>query len=374
MRQIFIALAVFIFLSACANDPVALPPSNAAQPALINLPLVDSPQLTQFQFVDEKDGWGMTESQIVRTDDGGITWHNATPAASGQFGYIPFVFLDARNAWILLPADDYITGTLFHTTDGGSTWTSGVVPFAYGSLQFLDSQNGFMLASLGAGAGSQAVALFQASDAGFTWTRVFINNPTDPGANSSLPLGGQKYGFTFLDASRGWVGGGAPIDNYIYLYQTRDGGVNWSEMNLALPAGYESAQTGNAGPEFFSASDGILVVNLVLPSDPGLATVVYYTRDGGETWTAGAAIPSGRPSSFFSVSGGVAWGGGQFHVTRDAGQSWSTVTPNEDFTARLGSLQFVSPLIGWALTVNEASDPSLYKTTDGGATWTLIIQ
>jgi photosystem II stability/assembly factor-like uncharacterized protein len=144
-------------------------------------------------------------------------------------------------------------------------------------------------------------------------------------------------------------------------------------MNLALPAGYESAQTGNSGPQFFSATEGILIVNLVLPSDPGLATVVYRTTDGGETWTSGQVIPSGRPADFYTFSDGVAWGGGPFYVTRDAGQTWGALTPDQDFTASLGSFQFASPLIGWALTTNEASDPSLYKTTDGGATWTLLI-
>jgi photosystem II stability/assembly factor-like uncharacterized protein len=370
-----LSILLILFLTACSGAfPTPLSIATQQQDAApITLPLVDAPQLTRFHFVDEVNGWGATETQVVRTDDGGVTWHNATPAALSQFGYAPSFFLDARSAWLLVPDADYINGSLVRTSDGGVTWNISAVPFAYGNLQFIDPQNGFALASLGAGAGSQPVAVYRTSDAGANWTRVYTNSPDDPAANDSLPLSGQKYGITFIDASRGWIGGNAPIDNFIYLYRTRDGGETWSEASLALPAEYQSAQTGNAAPQFFSQTDGILVVNLILPADPGFVTIVFRTTDGGETWTPGAAVPSGRPASFSSFNDGVAWGGAQFHATRDAGQTWAPVTPNVDFVASLGSIQFASSVIGWALTVNEASDPSLYKTTDGGASWTIII-
>ena len=109
------------------------------------------------------------------------------------------------------------------------------------------------------------------------------------------------------------------------------------------PCGLRIRQTGNAGPQFFSAGEGILVVNLVLPSDPGLATVVYHTRDGGETWIARRRDSLWKTRELLLRQRGVAWGGGQLYVTRDAGQSWSTVMPNEDFTARLGSSPICQP-------------------------------
>lgn len=377
MRIVRVVIACLLFvllLTACGasaetvtSEPI---PSTVAQPVVINLPSVASPQLTQFYFINEKDGWGATESQVLRTNDGGITWHAATPPVEAQFGYAPYVFFDAQTAWLLIGADDYTSGVLHHTVDGGANWSSSTVPFGYASLQFLDSNQGFAMADLGAGAGSQGVAIYKTVDAGISWQMVFQH---EPGAEKSLPLGGQKYGFSFLDASRGWIGGSIPVDGYVYLYRTVDGGATWSEVPLALPAGYESAQTGNSGPQFFSAVDGLLVVHLVMPSDPGLATVVYRTNDGGETWTPGQVIPFGRPADFHAINDGVAWGGGQFHVTHDGGVTWGSLTPGEDFSASLSSFQFISSLVGWVLTTNEALDPSLYQTTDGGVNWQLII-
>lgn len=346
-------------------------PAETSQPS--QLPVVNSPQLTQFHFFNENDGWGVTESQIVRTNDGGINWFDATPGGSTQLGYAPFEFLDSQTLWMVLPSQDFQSGTLYHTTDGGVTWQSQPVPFSFANLQFLDAFHGFALAALGAGAGSEAVALYTTTDGGLTWNRIFINDPNVSGSNDSLPLGGQKYGFTFLDSSRGWVGGSIPMDDYIYLYRTTDGGSTWSEVGLALPAGSESAQTGNAGPSFFSATDGVLVVNLVMPGDPGLAVLVYRTNDGGETWFPGQVIPSARQTQFSSFLDGYSWGDGMFYITHDAGQSWSSITPGEDFTAMLSSFQFMNPQTGWVLTTNEASDPSFYRTTDGGSTWTLLI-
>ncbi len=373
-------ILLILLLTACTPALTALPVSSTAPLTEISAPptdeiiaaIVDSPRLTQFYFVDENNGWGFTETQVLRTNDGGVTWYDVSPQVDVSFGYSSYLLPDALSAWFIVPSNDYTSGTIYQTYDGGITWNSIAVPFAGASMQMLDAENGFALTTLGAGAGSQAVALFKTTDAGHTWTRVFTNQPQTDGYNNSLPLGGQKSGFTFLDESRGWVGGSIPMDNYIYLYKTIDGGVTWSEVNLALPAGYESAQTGNAGPQFFSASEGVLAVNLNLPVDPGTSMVVYRTTDGGVTWMPGQVIARGRPSDFRAFSEGVAWAGNPFQVTHDAGQSWSAIQPDVDFSASLVAFQFVSAQIGFVLMDPSGSDQTLYKTTDGGLTWIQI--
>lgn len=371
MKKLLLLLT--LLLTACTAIVPQPPTPTPAPPTEISLAIFDAPQLSQFYFVDENNGWGITKNNVVRTDDGGVTWYNATPLNVSGIGYAPFHFIDTQTAYLLTPNADYTAGTLYRTTDGGATWIPVAVPFAFASLQFLDEHTGFALAALGAGAGSEAVALFKTGDGGMNWTRVFINDPTVDGYSNSLPLGGMKTGFAFLNASRGWVGGSVPVDDYIYLYATQDGGATWIETNLALPDGYEAAQTGNEGPQFFSDTKGILIINLVAPSDPGIFTIVYHTTDGGINWIPGGPIPRGRPTGFFSFNDGIAWVDGQFYVTRDAGQTWGALIPNEDFTDRLVSFQFVNTLVGFVLTNPSGDDPALYKTTDGGATWTLLI-
>jgi photosystem II stability/assembly factor-like uncharacterized protein len=375
MKKLIIPLLLILLLAACTGNPetpAVYPPTATPKP--LTSSLIESPQLDQFYFFNETDGWGATQTKIVRTNDGGVTWYDVTPPIDAQFGYAPYVYLDAQTAWVLLPVNYFDSGSLYQTSNGGLSWTSVKVPFAVAGLQLLDAQTAFALASQGAGAGSQAVAVFSTTDAGKTWARVFTNDPTVNGSQNSLPLGGSKSGFAFTDPLNGWVGGSIPIDNNIYLYRTQDGGASWKEFPLALPAGYQSAQTGNEGPIFFSATEGILPVHLVMPLEPGNLSVFYRTSDGGATWSSGQVIKAGRVYDFRSFREGVAWGEGQFYFTSDSGQTWGAVVPNVDFSDTIESFQFVNALVGWVLVDQTGGNPALYKTTDGGATWTLLIE
>ena len=96
---------------------------------------------------------------------------------------------------------DPTTGTLYHTSDGGATWTSTTVPFGGGSLMFVDPMNGWELIGLSAGMSHQAVAIFRTSDGGATWSRIFIDDPSVAGYSDSLPLVGDKNGIAALDAT-----------------------------------------------------------------------------------------------------------------------------------------------------------------------------
>jgi photosystem II stability/assembly factor-like uncharacterized protein len=66
-------------------------------------------------------------------------------------------------------------------------------------------------------------------------------------------------------------------------------------------------------------------------------------------------------------------GGTTLNVSHDSGSTWSVVSPNIDVRDTLASFQFVDANTGWALTVDASNHHSLYKTTDGGATWTALI-
>ncbi|MDP2977075.1 MAG: hypothetical protein Q8N45_12795, partial [Anaerolineales bacterium] len=336
------------------------------------LPVVASPAITSIDMLDEMNGWAIGEAYVLRTMDGGATWLNATPAGLTSVGFsATSFFMNATTAWVVLPSTDYTRGALYHTANGGMTWTSSSVPFSDGSLQFLDAQNGWMLAALGAGAGSEAVAVFQSTDAGATWSRVCVNDPTLPGFSDSLPLSGQKSGMTFLDATHGWVTGSVPMDGYVYLFKTQDGGHSWAHQDASLPGGFETAMTSADAQRFYTSLDGIFHLGLYAAIP---ATVFYVTQDGGATWTPTFPVNMAGRYAIANLRDIWVWDGGpRMLVSHDSGVTWSLVSTNINVADTLMQMDFVNATTGWALTGDVSSHYSLYKTTDGGATWTALI-
>jgi len=357
------------------EPPTELPPTpypDTPAPPAIAAPLVESPALVEIEFLNELDGWGLTETQIVRTNDGGITWYNVTPPDLAETGATVETFiLDKDHAWVQKPDFNNFpnNGLLYHTADGGLTWIISSTPFSAGDLGFLDANNGWMIADLGVGAGSNAVAVFQTTDGGATWFQTYTNDPNNPDASDSLPLGGIKSDLVPLNMQTAWVGGVIYSPGTVYLYRTEDGGHTWSPINLELPDGAENFELGidEDQMQFVSANDGFLALRM---AGDAAQTGVYVTNDGGNTWTlTPTLIPNAGASDFISAEEAVIYNGEQFYVTRDAAKTWNTVAPDIVFGDSFAAMDFVNPNAGWVITVDPGNHRSLYRTHDGGATW-----
>jgi photosystem II stability/assembly factor-like uncharacterized protein len=387
LRSSLIACALALVLSGCnisvtsfpaspapAAEATEIPPTpfpDTPAPPALDAPLIEAPALTEIQFFNELDGWGLTETFIVRTNDGGINWYNVTPPDLTEMGSAVHTFiLDKDHAWVQKPDFNNFpnNGLLYHTADGGLTWAVSSTPFSGGDLSFIDGSHGWMLADLGAGAGSNAVAVFQTNDGGTTWNQTYTNDPNLPDAGDSLPLGGTKSDLLPRDMQAAWVGGVTYSPGTVYLYRTNDSGRSWSQVNLELPAGAENFELGidKDQMQLVSADDGFLVVRM---SGDSTQTAVYVTDDGGETWTlTPTLIPEAGQSDFISADEAVIYNGEQFYVTRDAARTWTTVPPDIVFGDSFAAMDFVNPNSGWIITVTGGQH-SLYRTQDGGATW-----
>lgn len=350
-----------------SETPTLLPTDTPAVPLA-----VPNPQIKTFHMSDALNGWAIGETYILHTTDGGLTWYNVTPAALPAAGFsAQNFFASATHGWVVVPSTDFLTSTLYRTTDGGLTWTSIPLSFQAGMMQFRDPSHGVMLVPLGAGAGSEAVSVYKTADGGVTWTQVYTNDPNLPGAGSSLPLGGMKSGITFLDEAHGWVSGNEPAPSFFYLYTTQDGGATWAQQAVTLPAGFETAMTEVKPPVFFTAQDGVLPVRLL--AEP-ISAVYYVTHDAGSTWTAMTPLNGDAQFSTSSLLDVYLWDGGTYlYVSRSSGQIWDRVATNVNVTDTFSSYQFTDPVNGWMLTGDATGHTTFYKTSDGGATWNVII-
>ncbi len=104
---------------AAPATPTAATAAPAAAPkALPNLPIAASPSIAILYMLDVNNGWALTDTGVVRTMDGGVTWYNATPAGLNGAPVTPS-FLNVSTAWLAAMGSDPTTGTLYHTNDGG---------------------------------------------------------------------------------------------------------------------------------------------------------------------------------------------------------------------------------------------------------------
>ncbi|MCC6298219.1 MAG: hypothetical protein IT314_02895 [Anaerolineales bacterium] len=385
MKRYFL-LSIFLlsFLVSCnlpsTSTPVALvaPPTpfpDTPAPAEIDAPLVEAPELIKIQFLSALDGWGVTETQIVRTNDGGITWYNVTPPDVTETGYsVDWFVLDNDHVWIQQPdnANYPFSGFQFRTRDGGLNWSKLDVPYSGAQISFLDANNGWALADLGVGAGSNAVAVYQTTDGGATWTQTFVNDPNQPNASDSLPLGGLKAGVVPLNMQTAWVYGVVYAPATSYLYRTDDGGATWSHIALPMPSGYENADVGIEQMAFVSTSRAYLKMRAFSDTSN---LVIYTSNDAGNSWSlTPTLIPNGGDADFLSASEMIVYNRDQFYVTRDAANTWSIIPPDVKFGDSFSNMDFVSATTGYVVTQDPTTNHrSLYRTDDGGATWFPVI-
>lgn len=356
------------------EEPTPSPYPDTPSPPRIDAPLEDSPALVKIHFVSQLEGWGVTETGVVRTNDGGFTWYNVTPVELTEAGYaVEWFVLDNAQAWIQQPDFSNFPGSgfQFRTRDGGLTWDKFAVPFSGANLSFLDENNGWALADLGVGAGSNAVAVYQTSDAGTTWDLRYINDPNHPIAEESLPLGGLKYGLTPLDMQTAWIFGVVYAPGTAYLFRTDDAGSRWLQVDLPIPQGMENGELSIEHIEFVSSTDAYLIMRTTLEQ---VHSAVYVSNDAGNSWLlTPTLIPGGATAEVLSAEEMFLYNREQFYVTRDAARTWTIIPPDVRFGDTFAAMDFLTPSAGFVLTLDPDNHRSLYRTDDGGSTWFPVV-
>ncbi|MEI6455522.1 MAG: T9SS type A sorting domain-containing protein [bacterium] len=210
------------------------------------------------------------------------------------------------------------------TIDGGTTWVAGTVTTATGTtgLKF---------------------AMIEAVDANKAWAPMFR-------ASGSKPMG---------------------------IYATTDGGTTWAKQETAPFT--NSASFPNC-LHFWDANTGWCM------GDPISGKFeMYTTTDGGTTWTAVPGANSPTPLSgewgivgYKSVVGDIVWFGtnlGRIYKSVDKGLNWTVAscTPFEGIYIKPFFKDETTGLI-MDLDATSGSPGRLAKTSDGGATFTEVIQ
>jgi len=145
------------------------------------------------------------------------------------------------------------------------------------------------------------------------------------------------------------------------LYETFDGGRTWtvrSEGDQFADPYYEIF--------FFDADHGWIMGN---------NNDALRTTDGGQTWTqmGDELLGSWRTVEFFSQLSGISMANGACAASIDGGVTWEIRSGYPDCPVTFGS-DFADENTGLVagLRISDSSD-GIYRTTDGGRTWTHVL-
>ena len=227
-------------------------------------------------------------------------------------------------------------GQVLRSMNAGQTWE--VVydgdPFEVADITFTGS-TGFIAATK---------VLLKSDDSGATWFRIY------------LPLNGEYYfsalAANFLNDNEGYVGTEAGE-----LFFTGDGGHSWETRQQNTTTQFRSL--------FF------------LSKDKGFAITGYgdltQTVDGGRSWLPVDLSTLGwsnrvRDIYFTSNEKGFLISDYNVYTTSNGGQSWTQIP--DVAGAYLGRIKFLNENLAFLY----GGEGLLYKTTNGGDTWDIILE
>jgi photosystem II stability/assembly factor-like uncharacterized protein len=203
---------------------------------------------------------------------------------------------------------------------------------------------------------------------------------------------GQKIAITYIkmvDVNQGWgIGGLSQVGDHVF--RTQDGGKSWRDVTPPQPAP-DAGQQLQALGAFRSASSAWVIFSLQEPVPASQTSRVWVTTDGGVSWKSSALDISAfqetfTPSDMVFVDDQHGWflahvGVGMNHdyiavvATADGGQSWRVLLdPYQDGgiqSCPKHAMLYADTRTGWLTPdcMGVGAPPSLFKTSDGGATW-----
>ena len=334
-------------------------------------------------FRDANTGWINGPDTIMKTTDGGATWHQQDTPRDFDGG--PMFFFDALHGWCC------DTFGLLKTSDGGEHWTSVDVLVlehpnwssfstnGFTDIYFATSKIGFATEEFGGvhkttnggktwkllkGTASKHMledasfvganrgwfvswdGLFRTANGGKTWKKIKTPASDPYGAFSSVQ---------FISAKVGWISG-------LGVYTPTAGGKTWKRQRRKS-ADYEYGTL-----HFADARHGWVTISgpSIVDGDvetPGVSAILR-TDDGGATWTR-IDTPGAENLQLFFLDANRGWSAGRtgFTSTTDGGRTWTSRVTGTKASFTDVSAESTSNAVA------VGRDGLAYYTLDGGDHW-----
>lgn len=261
------------------------------------------------------------------------------------------------------------------TSNGGTTWTSGTINVGDPTLTITNISGvsgttawvGALLSTNNDGLG----AVYKTADGGVTWT-----------AQQAFSTSGQSYlNFVHAFDANNVVAGGDPEGGEYEIYTSSNGGTTWSRVPGA------NIENPTAGEYGYNAGYYAVGNNIFFYTNKGR---IFKSTDKGLTWSIAFTGSTYSLTDFggTNVNGDMAWSDANrgivikknfigstptaiaLYRTTDGGATWSTVT----FTGitATSAINDISYVPGTNILVATSSAGGSWKSIDNGSTWTTI--
>lgn len=248
-------------------------------------------------FTDDREAWMVGElGRIFHTRDGGDTW--SRQSADTQRPFLAISCLGTGQAWIAGKQ-----GIVYVTRDGGESWAqveTGSDRHLF-AIDFANPQRGHGVGDFG--------TMVHTEDGGATWTTdrvpVDVELPEIAFDMGVEPGDVNLYDVAYGSSDRVWV-----VGEFGTILASDDGGRSWTQQKAPF-------ETTLFGLHFVNAARGWAV---------GIDSVIIRTNDGGLTWEV--QPPPVRQRSFYEVAvegrhGWIVGSSGTVLRSNDGGESWS---------------------------------------------------
>lgn len=301
-----------------------------------------SAELRGLSVVSKNVAWASGAKGTVLKMVDGETWQNVSIAEAASLDFRDVQGIDSMTA-IAMSAGPSKASTIYKTVDGGAHWELMIVNEEatgfWDAIDFWDANNGVVF-------GDPVNGQFQilvTSDGGKTWKTAvkdgaqlaaLANEGAFAASGTCVHIHGKKDVW--------FVTGGAEKTR---VFHSPDRGLSWMHAETPIPAA--APPKGLFSVAFADLNNGYAVGgDYQKPKGETLNAAV--THDGGKTWTAAPALPSGFLSVVTTIPGnksvflvgGLAGSG----VSSDGGKTWEVLgeTP-------LNAMAFADGSHGWAV-------------------------
>ncbi len=296
-------------------------------------------------FWDQNNGWiagrsgSNTPTVILHTTDAGITWEMQSYIPAGtDTSWKDVCFVDPDNGWVVGSG-----GVIWHTANGGSTWTDqtpGFTTITLNAVSAVDADVAFACGDNG--------TILKTTDGGDNWTDQ----------SAAAVISSDLDDIHAFDSNRAFVMSGS---NDGVIGYTSDGGAIWNATNVPFPpVGASQKQYSCTG-----LPDGTSYTS-------GYYGTIFKSTDFGQTWINVANIFGSRLKIFYSVaaSGNNIWAGnssGKIYRSSDGGAVWDTL----DFPSA-NNIKYIRDFDGTNIYV-FADYAQFFKSSDGGQSFLPIL-